>query len=142
ELLAQARQRLLQAGDLVAARQDRDDRLTTHPRPRRLRVVGELGEEGIVGDDGGPVLTRGGEPVGLREHRRRGAGEGPGDAPGEDQGQHGDPQTPHERGSSTVKRLPFPSCDSTVTRPPWTSTMPRTIARPRPVPPRSRCAWR
>src|SRR5216117_1733305 len=56
--------------------------------------------------------------------------------------EQGDDRYPHARGRSTVKRLPFPSRDSAVTRPPWASTMPRTIARPRPVPPRSLWAWR
>jgi hypothetical protein len=47
-----------------------------------------------------------------------------------------------ERGRRTVKRLPFPSRDSAVTCPPWAAATPLTIARPRPVPPRSRWAWR
>src|SRR6266850_3896327 len=45
-------------------------------------------------------------------------------------------------GNKMVNRLPLPSCDSAVTRPPWASATPRTIASPSPVPPRSRCAWR
>jgi len=38
----------------------------------------------------------------------------------------------HGRGRRTVKRLPFPSHDSTVTRPPCAFATPCTIARPRP----------
>ena len=32
-----------------------------------------------------------------------------------------------------MKRLPFPSRDSAVTRPPWALAMPCTIAKPRPI---------
>ena len=46
------------------------------------------------------------------------------------------------RGSSTVNRLPLPSCDSAVTRPPCACTRPRTMASPRPVPPLPRWACR
>src|SRR5690606_24069126 len=38
------------------------------------------------------------------------------------------------RGRSTLKRLPAPAADSTVTAPPCMSTMERTMARPKPEP--------
>src|SRR3989475_3198568 len=75
-------------------------------------------------------------PIPPRPRRQGGA------ATGEKGEEQGDDRYPHARGRSTVKRLPFPSRDSAVTRPPWASTPLRTISRPRPVPPRSLRALR
>src|SRR5262249_9737397 len=144
ELIAHARELQVEPRDLVAGRHDRRHRIAAHPD--RLRVVGVLRQVGVVGGDRGAVVAVGGEPVGLLEHRRRAPerlAQPPRAGAGQDQRQRDrHPRTRHERGRSTVNRLPFPSCDSTVTRPPWACATPRTIARPRPVPPRSPCACR
>src|SRR5262249_54560035 len=144
KLVAHARELLVEPRDLVAGRHDRGHRVAA--RPDRLGVVGVLRQVRVVHRAGRAVVAVGGEPIGLCEQRRRtpeGTAQAPRAAAGEDQRQRDrHPRARHERGRSTVNRLPFPSCDSTVTRPPWACATPRTIARPRPVPPRSPCACR
>src|SRR2546426_816900 len=127
--------------DLPLERENRRHRVPAHPDPR-VRAVSR--EVRVVGGHGPRVVALLDEAVGFHElrpipprPRRQG-----GAATGEKGEEQGDDRYPHARGRSTVKRLPFPSRDSAVTRPPWASTMPRTIARPTPVPPRSLWAWR
>src|SRR5437016_2643040 len=132
---------LAEPRDLPLERENRRHRVPAHPDPR-VRAVSR--EVRVVGGHGPRVVALLDEAVGFHElrpipprPRRQG-----GAATGEKGEEQGDDRYPHARGRSTVKRLPFPSRDSAVTRPPWASTMPRTIARPRPVPPRSLWAWR
>src|SRR5439155_14635250 len=105
--------------------------------------IGILGQVLIVGGHRARPVAFACEPVGggqergaARERQRRAAGEA-------HRQQDGREHTPHAAGaslgSSTVKRLPLPSCDSTVTPPRWAWTSPRTIDRPSPVPPLPRC---
>src|SRR5438128_10389325 len=132
---------LAEPRDLSLERENRRHRVPAHSDPR-VRAVSR--EVRVVGGHGPRVVALLDEAVGFHEPRpipprpRRQGGAATGEK-GEEQG---DDRYPHARGRSTVKRLPFPSRDSAVTRPPWASTMPRTIARPRPVPPRSLWAWR
>src|SRR5437667_380930 len=135
---------LAEPRDLPLEGEDRRQRVPAHPGAPRLGAVAALREIRVVRRHRRGVVALLSEAVGLRELRRtpqRPWGQGRA-AAGEEDHERGDRDRPQERGRSTVKRLPFPSCDSAVTRPPWASAMPRTIARPRPVPPRSWCAWR
>src|SRR3989441_654702 len=132
---------LAEPRDLSLERENRRHRVPAHPDPR-VRAVSR--EVRVVGGHGPRVVALLDEAVGFHElrpipprPRRQG-----GAATGEKGEEQGDDRYPHARGRSRVKRLPFPSRASAVTRPPWASTMPRTIARPRPVPPRSLWAWR
>src|SRR2546425_11860595 len=135
---------LAEPRDLPLEGEDRRQRVPAHPGAPRLGAVAALREIRVVRRPRRGVVALLSEAVGLRELGRppqRPWGQGRA-AAGEEDHERGDRDRPQERGRSTVKRLPFPSCDSAVTRPPWVSAMPRTIARPRPVPPRSWCAWR
>src|SRR5262249_50761366 len=118
ELVADSPELLVEPRDLVATGHDRGDRVAA--RPDGLRVVGGIR---VVRGGRGAVIAVGGEPSGLREHRgglAEGVGEAPRAAAAEGQRERDRrPRALHERGRSTVKRLPLPSWDSTVTRPPW-----------------------
>src|SRR5216117_1426792 len=119
---------LAEPRDLPLERENRRHRVPAHPDPR-VRAVSR--EVRVVGGHGPRVVAL--LAGGCASLPPWPWWYGP---------EQGDDRYPHARGRSTVKRLPFPSRDSAVTRPPWASTMPRTIARPRPVPPRSLWAWR
>src|SRR3989449_4698706 len=134
---------LAEPRDLPLEGEDGRRGVRAHRGAPRLGAVAALREIRVVRRHRRGVVALLSETVGLRELRRtpqRPCGQGRA-AAGEEDDERGDRDRPQERGRSTVKRLPFPSCDSAVTRPPWASAMPRTIARPRPVPPRSWCAW-
>src|SRR5216110_2052574 len=148
--LGLARRHLLaQADQLLAGGHDGGHGVAALEHARRLGVVGIAREELVVERErlAEPQLVgravRAYEQHGGRTERPprpRGA------AAERGREQHDDQRVserPHGScGRRTVNRLPLPSCDSTVTRPPCASTTPRTTARPRPVPPRSLCAWR
>ncbi len=136
-----------QPRQLLPRHQHRRQGVATLQGPRRRGGVGIAREVLIVGGDRLLPRALAGLVIGAGEQRDTAAGERPGRAAGgrRHQQQHGG-RAAHRslasrdgvpsRGISTVKRLPLPSWDSTVTRPPCASTRARTIASPRPVPPR------
>src|SRR5438067_10544943 len=148
QLLVELRDLLLELRQLRARRDDRGRRPAAHPGARHRPVVDVPREELVVGGDRGLVAPLLDEPVRPREQRRRRrrSHERPAlrrrAARGEHQYERERRGAVHTRGRSTLNRPPFPSCDSTVTRPPWARATSLTIASPSPVPPRSRCAWR
>src|SRR5947207_8356743 len=148
QLLVELRDLLLELRQLRARRDDRGRRPAAHPGTRHRPVVDVPREELVVGGDRGLVAPLLDEPVRPREQRRRRrrSHERPAlrrrAARGEHQYERERRGAVHTRGRSTLNRLPLPSCDSTVTRPPWARATSLTIASPSPVPPRSRCAWR
>src|SRR2546426_267294 len=125
---------LAEPRDLPLERENRRHRVPAHPDPR-VRAVSR--EVRVVGGHGPRVVALLDEAVGVPELRpipprpRRPGGA----ATRAKGGEQSDDRYPHARGRSTVKRLPFPSRDSAVTRPPWAYPMPPTTDRPRPVPP-------
>src|SRR5687768_2445870 len=145
--LAVARAQLAaQPRQLDAGGDDGGDGVAALLRARRGRVGRIAREELVVRAEGRLVLLAIGQTIGACQQGRR-AVERPvrAGAAADHDGQrrhHHEEAHAATRGSSTLNRLPLPSWDSTVTRPWWACTMPRTTARPRPVPPRSRCAWR
>src|SRR5262249_31643067 len=123
-------------GDGVAA-------LESAPRLDIVRVLREefvvegerLAETQLVGCAVGAHQQHGGGAEGPPRRRRTSA---------DRRRQHPrGPRTPRvARARSPVHRPPRPSGSPGAPRPPCASTTPRTTARPRPVPPRSLCAWR
>src|SRR5262249_3124035 len=116
------------------------------------RVLPMILPDGLVAGVGLAVAAVGG--VAVRDGERRGggrrglgslAGRPDAAAGGDRRDQYDDGAGPHAAapaaGRVTVKRLPCPGWDSTVTRPPCASTMLFTMASPSPVPAAAPGAW-